>query len=54
MFAALGRLSEADRRADSRNVLGGGVGLVCACDIPVAAADSTFGITEVRLGILRR
>src|SRR5262245_39763840 len=34
------------------NVLGGGVGLVCACDIPVAADDSRFGLTEVRLGIL--
>ncbi len=34
------------------NVLGGGVGLLCACDIPVASDDSRFGLTEVRLGIL--
>ena len=34
------------------NVLGGGVGLVCACDIVVAAEDGRFGLTEVRLGIL--
>lgn len=34
------------------NVLGGGVGLTCACDIAVASADATFGMTEVRLGIL--
>ncbi len=34
------------------NVLGGGVGLVCACDIVVAADDARFGLTEVRLGIL--
>jgi len=34
------------------NVLGGGVGLTCACDIPVAADDAKFGLTEVRLGIL--
>jgi methylglutaconyl-CoA hydratase len=34
------------------NVFGGGVGLVCATDIPVAAEDSRFGLTEVRLGIL--
>ncbi len=34
------------------NVLGGGVGLACACDIPVASEDSRFGLTEVRLGIL--
>ena len=34
------------------NVFGGGVGLVSACDIPVASDDATFGLTEVRLGIL--
>ena len=33
-------------------VLGGGVGLCCACDIPVADAGARFGLTEVRLGIL--
>lgn len=34
------------------NVFGGGVGLTCCCDIPVAASDARFGLTEVRLGIL--
>ncbi|HEY6867526.1 MAG TPA: enoyl-CoA hydratase-related protein [Candidatus Eisenbacteria bacterium] len=34
------------------NVLGGGVGLACACDIGVAAGDAVFGLTEVRLGII--
>ncbi len=34
------------------HVLGGGVGLCCACDIPVAAGDARFGLTEVRLGLL--
>lgn len=34
------------------NVLGGGVGLACACDIAVSADDARFGLTEVRLGIL--
>jgi methylglutaconyl-CoA hydratase len=34
------------------NVLGGGVGLVCACDIVIASDDARFGLTEVRLGIL--
>ena len=34
------------------NVLGGGVGLVCACDIVVSSDDARFGLTEVRLGIL--
>lgn len=32
--------------------LGGGSGLVAACDIAVAALGTTFGFTEVRLGIL--
>ncbi len=32
--------------------LGGGVGLVCCCDIAIAADHATFGITEVRLGII--
>jgi methylglutaconyl-CoA hydratase len=30
---------------------GGGVGLVAACDIPVAAAGASFALTEVRLGL---
>lgn len=34
------------------NVFGGGVGLTCACDIPVASDDSVFALSEVRLGIL--
>jgi methylglutaconyl-CoA hydratase len=34
------------------SVFGGGVGLTCCCDIPVAASDARFGLTEVRLGIL--
>jgi methylglutaconyl-CoA hydratase len=32
--------------------LGGGSGLVAACDIPVAALGTQFGFTEVRLGIV--
>ncbi len=32
--------------------LGGGVGLVAACDIAVAAEEAKFGLTEVRLGII--
>jgi methylglutaconyl-CoA hydratase len=32
--------------------LGGGVGLAAVCDIVVAADDTTFGLTEVKLGIL--
>ena len=32
--------------------LGGGVGLVACCDIVVAATGATFGLTEVRLGLI--
>jgi methylglutaconyl-CoA hydratase len=32
--------------------LGGGVGLAAVCDIVVAAEDTIFGLTEVKLGIL--
>jgi methylglutaconyl-CoA hydratase len=32
--------------------LGGGVGLVACCDIALAAPDTTFGFSEVRLGIV--
>lgn len=31
---------------------GGGVGLVAACDITVAADNAKFGLTEVRLGLV--
>jgi enoyl-CoA hydratase/methylglutaconyl-CoA hydratase len=32
-------------------VRAGGVGLVAACDVAVAARDATFALTEVRLGL---
>ena len=32
--------------------LGGGTGLVACCDIVVASEQATFGITEVRLGLI--
>jgi methylglutaconyl-CoA hydratase len=31
--------------------IGGGAGLVCACDIAIAAEDSAFGFSEARLGL---
>ena len=31
--------------------LGGGMGLVAACDIALATRDASFGTTEVRLGL---
>jgi methylglutaconyl-CoA hydratase len=32
--------------------IGGGVGLVAVCDVAIAMADSKFGLSEVKLGIL--
>ncbi len=32
--------------------LGGGAGLVAVCDLAIAAADTIFGFTETKLGIL--
>lgn len=32
--------------------IGGGVGLVAACDVAVAAEDAVFSLSEVKLGIL--
>lgn len=31
---------------------GGGVGLACVCDVVVAAADTKFGLTETKLGLI--
>lgn len=32
--------------------LGGGVGLVCACDLAIAADNASFAVSEARFGIL--
>lgn len=32
--------------------LGGGVGLICACDIAIAGPNAQFAVSEARLGIL--
>lgn len=52
MFAAIADFPKPMVGRIHGNVFGGGVGLVCACDIVVASDDSRFGLTEVRLGIL--
>ena len=51
-FAALGDFPKPVVGRIHGNVLGGGVGFVCGCDIAVSADDATFGLTEVRLGII--
>jgi methylglutaconyl-CoA hydratase len=48
-------LDELDRVVVARvqgAALGGGTGLVAACDVVVAAEGAVFGTTEVRLGII--
>ena len=52
LFAALADFPKPMVGRIHGNVFGGGVGLACACDIPVAADDSIFALTEVRLGIV--
>lgn len=32
--------------------IGGGVGLICACDIAIGTTDSKYSVAEVKLGIL--
>jgi methylglutaconyl-CoA hydratase len=32
--------------------LGGGVGLICACDVAIAAHSASFAVSEARFGIL--
>ena len=52
MFATLADLPKPVIARLHGNVLGGGVGLACACDIAVAGDDCRFALSEVRLGIL--
>ena len=52
MFAALADFPKPVVGRMQGGVLGGGVGLACACDIAVASDDAKFGLTEVRLGII--
>ena len=52
MFATIADLPKPVIARLHGHVLGGGVGLACACDIAVAAEDARFALSEVRLGIL--
>jgi len=52
MFAAVADFPKPVVGRIHGSVLGGGVGLCCACDLAVASDDAKFGLTEVRLGIL--
>lgn len=51
----LGALDEFPRPTIARvngAAFGGGVGLVCCCDIAIASTTATLALTEVRLGIV--
>ena len=52
MFRAIDRCSKPVIGRIHGAALGGGAGLTAACDIAIAADDTTFGFTEVRLGII--
>ncbi|KQV50855.1 enoyl-CoA hydratase [Pelomonas sp. Root1217] len=53
--AMLARIAEAPKPTIARvqgAALGGGVGLVCACDLAVASEAASFSVSEARMGIL--
>jgi methylglutaconyl-CoA hydratase len=52
MFEALDRLPIPLLGRVHGAALGGGVGLAAVCDIVIAAEDTVFGFTEVKLGII--
>lgn len=52
MFQTLNGLRKPTLAVVRGAVRGGGVGLVAACDIAVAARGATFRLSEVRLGII--
>lgn len=53
--AMLARIAEVPKPTIARvqgAALGGGVGLVCACDMAVASDAASFSVSEARMGIL--
>lgn len=52
MFAAIDALTVPVIAQIHGAALGGGAGLVAVADIAVAAGDTTFGFTEVKLGLI--
>lgn len=53
--AMLARIADSPKPTIARvqgAALGGGVGLVCACDMAVAADVASFSVSEARMGIL--
>ena len=52
MFAAIDKLPVPVIAQIHGAALGGGAGLAAVADIAVAAEDTTFGFTEVKLGLI--
>ena len=52
MLQALSRCPKPTLALVQGAALGGGVGLVAACDIALAAEDATFRLSEVRIGLI--
>lgn len=52
MFAAIDGVPRAVIGRVHGAALGGGMGLLAVCDVVVASADTRFGFTEARLGII--
>src|SRR5690606_23617236 len=52
MYAALDRLPMPLIGRVHGAAIGGGAGLAVVCDVVVAASDTVFGFTEVKVGIL--
>ena len=50
LFAALGSFPKPLVAAVEGRALGGGLGLVLACDVRIAAQSAVFGVPEVRFG----
>lgn len=51
MFSALNDVPQVTISAVHGAALGGGMGIVAACDVVIAESDAVFGFTEVNLGI---
>lgn len=52
MLNALNTLPKPLIGAIHGSAMGGGVGMACVCDIAFAKADTRFGLTETRLGLI--
>lgn len=52
LMYTLGSLRKPTIAAVQGSAFGGGVGLIAACDIAIAAKDAEFALTEVKLGII--